>query len=97
MNGLHHSREAAAEVVGGVGPDLWGLLQDNDLGGAVEEPGQELAQLHLQLRCQGGEREESAAPRQGETRWWRGAGLRGRARSSCDAFEGVIPTAGSVG
>lgn len=62
VNGLHHSCKAAAEVVGGVGPDLWGLLQDNNLSGAVEEPRQELAQLHLQLRCQGEEREESAAP-----------------------------------
>lgn len=57
MNGLHDGCEPAAEVVGGVGPDLRGLLQNNDLGGAVEQPGEHLAQLHLQLGCRGGEDE----------------------------------------
>lgn len=55
MNGLHDGRKAAAEVVGGVGPDLRGLFENNDFGRAVEEPGQQLAQLHLQFCCQGGE------------------------------------------
>lgn len=54
MNGLHHSCKAAAEVVRGVGPDLRGLFQHNDLRRAVEQPGKQFAQLHLQVCCQGG-------------------------------------------
>lgn len=57
MDGLHHGRKAAAQVVGGVGPDLRGLFQHNDLGGAIQEPGQQLTQLQLQLCCQGGKEE----------------------------------------
>lgn len=40
VNGLHHGCKPTAEVIGGVGPDLRGLFQNNDLSGAVEEPGQ---------------------------------------------------------
>lgn len=61
VDGLHDGRKAAAQVVGGVGPDLRGLLQHNDLGGAVQEPGQQLTQLHLQLGCQGERRTQSVA------------------------------------
>lgn len=64
MDGLHHSCKPAAEVVGGVWTDLWGLLQDNDLGGALEEPWQQLTQLQLQLFCQGERVEQSVAPQQ---------------------------------
>lgn len=61
MNGLHHSCKAAAQVIRGVGSDLRGLFQHNDLSGAVEEPGQQLTQLHLQLCCQGKRRKQSVA------------------------------------
>lgn len=61
VDGLHDGCKAAAEVIGGVGPDLRGLLQDNSLAGAVEEPGQNLTQPHLQLCCRGERRRQSVA------------------------------------
>lgn len=59
VDGLHHGRKSAAQVVRGVGSDLRGLFQHNDLSGAVQEPGQQLTQLHLQLCCQGERRKQS--------------------------------------
>ena len=91
VDGLHHGGKPAAEVVGGVGPDLRGLLQHDDLGGAVEEPGQQLAQLHLQLCCQG--REEETVSATATAKGPDGNGLRGRRLKSCDAFSGIISSA----
>lgn len=48
MNGLHHSGQAAAQVVGLVDVNLWWIFQHHRPAGAVQNPRQQLAQLYLQ-------------------------------------------------